>query len=98
MGSVKSIRNGRVSTAVVSCCFACRSIVSPAGVATFFIAFDDLRDRLRRMTGANVSGRNAIGTKDTPAIASPIQNAHLQLTGETNPDTNGASCGPTAVA
>lgn len=49
------------------------------------------------MTGAYVSGKNDIGTRDTLAAMAAIQNVNLQLTGDAKPDTRGPNCGPIVI-
>jgi hypothetical protein len=49
------------------------------------------------MTGAYVSGKNAIGTMDIPAAIAAIQNVHLQLKEDAKPDTIGPNCGPIVI-
>lgn len=90
--------NGLIRVTVIICRAPFFSNSIGAKILGFPVVFRKLRARRLRIVGPYVSGTKMRNPSENPAIIKPTQNAHLQLTVDTNPDIIGADRGPKTVA
>ncbi len=98
IGSDKAIRMGVPKTFVTICLVLFFSISTCARTLRSPVRRRISCARFCSITGAYVSGKKAIGMRDTPAAITAIENVHRQLTEDAKPDTSGPNCGPIVTA